>query len=264
MTFQILYVSELLLQHHESHAKEEKSHALSKAVKEKVCPKFKYTEADMLRALEEVKGGSSVKAAAAKFKVPRTTLLNKSKEKYQEERRMGPPTILSKEEEERIVQWMFTRAKAGFPVTKNNLLDGVSNFLKKIQRPNPFTQGVPGRSWFESFLKRHPNISVRMAQNLTSSRANVTKENLIHWSPEVQHYLQDNNLMEIFEDPSRVFNADEAALFLNPKGSKVLVPRGSKSVYKIVNPDEKECLTVLMNADGTIAPPLILLIREEK
>lgn len=173
---------------------------------------------------------------------------------------MGPPTILSKEEEERIVQWMFTRAKVGFPVTKNNLLDSVSNFLKKIQRPNPFTQGVPERSWFESFLKRHPNISVRMAQNLTSSRANVTKENLIHWSSEVQHYLQDNNLMEIFEEPSRVFNADEAAFFLNPKGSKVLVPRGFKSVYKIVNPDEKECLTVLMNgnADGTIAPPLIL------
>lgn len=67
MTFQILYVSELLLQHHESHAKEEKSHALFKAVKEKVCPKFKYTEADMLRALEEVKGGVISQSSSCKI-----------------------------------------------------------------------------------------------------------------------------------------------------------------------------------------------------
>lgn len=61
-------------------------------------------------------------------------------------------------------------------------------------------------------------------------------------------------------DPSRVYNADEAAFFLNPKGQKVLVPRGEKSVYSLVNTDEKENLTVLLtaNAAGMCPPPLIV------
>jgi hypothetical protein len=53
------------------------------------------------------------------------------------------------------------------------------------------------------------------------------------------------------KDPKRVFNADEAAFFLNPKGNKVLFSRGEKCVYSIVNNDEKECLTVMVCGEDT-------------
>ncbi|KAI5707883.1 hypothetical protein M8J77_011758 [Diaphorina citri] len=45
-----------------------------------------------------------------------------------------------------------------------------------------------------------------------------------------------------------------------PPKDKVLVPRGSKNVYSLINNDEKDCLTVLLNANGAgmIAPPLII------
>lgn len=57
-----------------------------------------------------------------------------------------------------------------------------------------------------------------------------------------------------------VLNADEPAFFFNPKGSRVLVKRGDKTVYQQVNFDEKEYLTVLKigNAAGHLAPPMVV------
>lgn len=40
----------------------------------------------------------------------------------------------------------------------------------------------------------------------------------------------------------------------------MLARRGEKTVYKIINSDEKECLTVLItgNASGDVCPPMII------
>lgn len=67
-------------------------------------------------------------------------------------------------------------------------------------------------------------------------------------------------MMEILEDPKRIFNCDESAFYLSPKDKQVLVRRGSKKVYCRVANDEKECLTVLVTigADGSTPPPLVL------
>ncbi|KAJ8946287.1 hypothetical protein NQ314_008912 [Rhamnusium bicolor] len=123
--------------------------------------------------------------------------------------------------------------------------------------------GRPGRHWYEAFLKRHPEVSQRMSQNLTSNRANVSEENIRLWFKEVETYLKDNKYLDIVSDPSRVFNTDETAFFLNPKGGKVLARRGEKAVYSRSG-DEKECLTTLItgNAAGDLTPPMIVFSYE--
>lgn len=160
---------------------------------------------------------------------------------------MGPESVLKKNKKAILVQWVFAMAKAGFPHSLQQLLDSVQHLLKELKRKTPFADGRPGRSWYSGFTTRNPNVSARIAQNLTQSRAAVSKERLLNWFDEVQSYLNNTNQLEILEDPSRIFNADEAAFFLNPKGNNVLVPSGSKNVYQIINNDEKECLTVLLN-----------------
>lgn len=57
---------------------------------------------------------------------------------------------------------------------------------------------------------------------------------------------------------TRVFNCDEAAFSLCPKGDQVLVRKGQESVYSIVNADEKECLTTLIT--GMFILVFILII----
>nr|CAI5857655.1 unnamed protein product [Callosobruchus analis] len=69
-----------------------------------------------------------------------------------------------------------------------------------------------------------------------------------------------NTVQIIFEDPSRVFNADETCFNLCPKTSTVLAPRDAKNVYGIEHASSKQNTTVLFtfSANGVVTPPLAL------
>lgn len=101
---------------------------------------------------------------------------------------MGPDTILTEREESDLVEWMFKLSKTGFPVTKEQLLDSVQLLVKSsdTKSEHNFTNDRPGRHWYEEFLKRHPEIAVRMSQNLTKSRSPVREADLRGWFNEVR------------------------------------------------------------------------------
>lgn len=225
-----------------------------------MAPRKDYTKEQILEAINAVTGGLPVATAAKQFGIPRTTLLSKTSGKIPVDCRMGPSTILTSQEETLLVQWILSLAKVHQPVTKEQLLDSVQLILLQQKRANPFTDGRPGRKWFESFLKRHPKITQRVSQNLTPSRENVTEEQIRQWFDEVKTYLESKQLTNILDDPTRVFNCDESAFFLQPKGGKVLAKRGASSVYTAGTNDDKENLTVLVtaNAAGDLGPPMIV------
>lgn len=219
-----------------------------------------YSQEDMEAALRDCDRGLPVATAAKKYKVPRITLLYKFRGKIPRKCTMGLKSYLSNEEEKILSEWIIQAARAGFPVGKDQLLDSVKQLMIELKRENPFHNNRPGKSWYKLFLKRNPDISARTPQNLTTSRASVTQEKIKGWFNEVQQYLESQHQQHILKNPERVFNADEAAFFLNPKGDKVLAKRGEKNVYQVVNADEKECLTVLLtaNAAGHVAPPMVI------
>lgn len=224
-----------------------------------MAPKKNYTPSDMAHALELIANGKPVAAVSRETGIPRTTLIYKSSGKSPAVCGMGPPTILTAQEETFLVQWIMLIQQRHFPITKTMLLDSVEKIIKKTKRQNPFKNNRPGDKWFKSFLRRHPELSSRVAQNLTPARENVTEKQIRHWFDEVREYLNSSNLFDITNEPKRVFNADESAFYLNPKGSKVLARKGDKNIYS-VGGDEKDNLTVLLtaNAAGQVAPPMIL------
>lgn len=67
-------------------------------------------------------------------------------------------------------------------------------------------------------------------------------------------------MMDIFDNPTRVYNCDETAMFLSPQEKSVLAKKGDKTVYSFTANDEKECLTTLFtaNAAGKLLPPMII------
>jgi len=126
-----------------------------------------------------------------------------------------------------------------------------------LDRKTPFANGQPGRHWYESFLRRHPEISIRVSQNLPKNRASVTEDILRNWFKEIEQHLVEKELLDI--DGTRIF-CDESAFYLCPKGERVLVRKGDKAVYNFTQNDEKKCLTVLFmtNATGALVPPMIV------
>lgn len=220
--------------------------------------KNSYTQKDINAALEQMKNGMPLRQATKMYNVPRSTLYGKWKNIYPVNCTKGPPTILSKEEELKLKEWIVYCCDRGFPISKKQLLDNVHSLVIELQRETPFTNNRPGRHWYESFCRRHLELCVRVAQNLTRTRASATESVLRNWFNEVQIYLQKHNLIDI--DSSRIFNCDESAFFLCPKADQVIARKGSKSVYKVIDGDEKENLTTLfiVNAKGQMAPPMIV------
>lgn len=219
-----------------------------------------YPKEAMEQAVQDVKQGVPVRTAAKRYGVPKTTLLYKSRGDLPVNCRKGPSTVLTAEEEDFLVKWISHVGNKGFPITKVQLLDSVEMIIRSTKRITSFTNSRPGRKWYDSFMKRHPVIAQRVAQNLTASRAAVNEEKIRGWFSEVSEYIDSEGLGDIWQDPKRVFNADETAFFLAPKGEKVLVRRGEKTVYNHISTDEKDNLTTLINvnAAGMFVPPMIV------
>jgi len=224
----------------------------------KICKEKNYSEECIDKALNAIKNGISLRKAAKTFGVPKSTLYVKKKNKCPVHANKGPATVLTKNEENLICEWIFECSSRGFPVTKDQLLNTVQKFVIDTKKEVPFRDGRPGRHWYESFKHRHPDLAERLAQNLTYSRASVTEEALRQWFEKVRKHLETLDLLNI--DPSRVFNCDETAFFFCPKPNQVIVKRGLKAVYKIINGNERQNLTVLfmVRGDGIVIPPMVI------
>ncbi|XP_030758772.1 uncharacterized protein LOC115884355 [Sitophilus oryzae] len=142
-----------------------------------------YSVEDLNKAVNAIRSGMPFKAASKLFKVPRSTLQDKVKGRTALEKKCGPETILTKEEENVLVAWLFRIAACGFPATKTMLLDSVQLLVKELNRPNNFTDNRPGRKWYELFLRRHQELAPRISQNLSSARNSLTEnQSVVHRS----------------------------------------------------------------------------------
>ncbi|KAK9753013.1 hypothetical protein QE152_g3812 [Popillia japonica] len=167
---------------------------------------------------------------------------------------------------------------------KETLIDTVPK-INKDSKQNIFKKQKPGKTWYYNFLKRNPEISLREGKSINKARTVnynflkrnpeislregksinkartvIIEESIKKWFSELNTYLEENNLLDILNDPDRVFNGDEAGFSLCPKSGKVLGPKGYKNLYSIKVGNEKENITVLIifNASGNIADPLVV------
>ncbi|XP_057338484.1 uncharacterized protein LOC130676348 [Microplitis mediator] len=184
----------------------------------------------MYQAMEAAGSSMTLSEAARIFGVPKSTLSLKSRCFTPIDCRKGPSTILSSEEE---------------------------NYLVRSKKKNPFKNNRPGKHWYNAFMKRHPSLTKRISQNLTTTRAAVTETDLRGWFSTVLDYLEKKNLLSI--DAKQVFNLDESAFMMVPKDNTVITKKGAKSVYQIVSASDKACITTLItaSASGEMAPPMI-------
>ena len=125
----------------------------------------------------------------------------------------------------------------GFPLTRGrvrqiafqyahyNSLKGFSENLK-----------VAGKKWVKGFLKRHPNITVKTAKNLSVTRAMGANPTVISkWLRE----LKANAKACGVSTPQQVWSGDETGVQTVQKERKVLAAKG-KMVYQQVSTDQGE------------------------
>lgn len=223
--------------------------------------RFKYTEEELINAVYTIKNkDKSLNQVNKDTGIPKSTLSNKVNNKVPILRKMGPNTILSLNEEDKIVKWILAKAKVGFPVHPENIKDSIQKVLKSFPRKNPFNDDRPGKKWLNSFLNRHQEIGKRHTEIISKARAAVTENSIRLWFDGVSSFLKEEGCSDILCDSRRIINCDETGIQLCPKTGKVLGPKKMNNFYEIAKNSEKENITVLCtySANGSVLPPMII------
>ncbi|GBP19509.1 hypothetical protein EVAR_102057_1 [Eumeta japonica] len=107
---------------------------------------------------------SKLSRLGTSLKVPRTTLRNKIRGNIPETTgRVGPESVLGRSIEDKLEEWLLGTSRMGFPINKDFLIHSVKRLVEAEGLKNPFTNNVPGRKWFDGFLKRHPRVGQKRA-----------------------------------------------------------------------------------------------------
>lgn len=219
-----------------------------------------YSEDDLQNALKAIqKENKGIREVSKMFNIPRSTLQFRLGPKFSKIQH-GPPTILTNEEENVLVKWILVSSAKGFPRRKENVLAAVKDILDRSPRANSLHDNTPGRGWYQRFLARHPEITIRTSEAVSAASSKVSEKDIRGWFSNIEQHLQREEIIHILEDPNRIFNGDETNFLLCPKSKNVLALKGQKNVYEVDNAVAKTNLTVMLSfsANGAIIPPMII------
>ena len=220
-----------------------------------------YMQESLETAVEEVSRGMSVRAAARMFSIPRTTLQDHVSGKSSKVG-AGAPTVLSYCEEQEIVLTCQVLSEMGFGVTRELIGVVISDYIRENSIATPFANGMPGKDWWQRFLKRWPTLTERKPQHLSTHRAQAANMETVHaFFDRLESSLEEDGLNTL--DPEvahRMWNCDETAFCTSSTSQKLLCKRGVRSLHEVGGGTGREHTTVHVccSASGQRLPPFVL------
>ena len=161
------------------------------------------------------------------------------------------------EEENELAERIKKFQRCGFPITMTKLrilayqyahVNGIEGFSDKKKRA--------GYKWAYGFLKRHPDLVLKKAKNLSSARAMCANPTVI-----AQWFREYKNVRDEFGITSgeQIWSGDETGVQTIPKEYLVIGEKGKKA-YQQVSGEKGETSTILtfVNALGRVCPPMII------
>lgn len=147
--------------------------------------------------------------------------------------------------------------KVFFPLRIEDIQDSVKHVLDASPRENPFNNNFPGKGWYAVFLKRHPNITLRISEGITAASLIVAEADIRKWFSSIQAYLTEKHLIDILEDPTRIYNGDETCVLLCPNNKKVH-QKGQKKCEVQHQPKNNITVMFTFSARRDITPPMVI------
>ena len=208
------------------------------------------------KAMEARKRGYSYRTAASMYAIPTTTLFDHMSGKVETGARPGPKPYLNAEEEEELASFLVQTAKIGYPHSRSQLLALVQQIVDCKGIKATVTNG-----WWERFVNRHPQLSLRTGVPLSLARAMATDQGVLgKYFDILEDCLVQNG---IFDKAAAIFNCDETGLPLNPACGKIISEKGSKNPSFVTGGDKSQ-VTVLActSAAGYALPPFVIFDRQ--
>ena len=111
----------------------------------------------------------SPKEAADRYGIPYSTLRDRVSGRVCFGSHSGPKRYLDDNEEAELVTFLSGAASIGYAHSKKEVITMVEAVLSSKGKANSVSSG-----WWESFIKRHPQLCIRKAEKVTYTRLKAT------------------------------------------------------------------------------------------
>jgi hypothetical protein len=218
-----------------------------------------YTSENLQEALHDiVENELSIRETARKYNIPLTTLNDFVNQRHTKP--VGPPTVLSKEEEEMIVKVIIWASECGWPFNRADLADIVKQYCNSVKIRVPWSAKTgPGVDFIRSFENRWKHrLSQRKPELMTLARSkNLNSHVIDHFFKLIEDLY---NKYGFHTKPHMIYNLDETGLNTDQGGKVCYFKKGMKDTPLLSPTNGKTFYTVLAcsSASGEIFPPFII------
>lgn len=216
-----------------------------------------WSEERMALAVDAVmKDGISVRRAAEEYDVPKSTLGDRISGRILPGAVSGPGKYLSDQEEDELVCFLLECASIGYPRSRQEVIAIVQRLCDRNG-----IQKVVSHGWWESFCRRHRNLTLRVTAPLSLSRAKATDVGVIN-----KYFdMLEATLLEydLHDKPCQLFNIDETGMPLDPKPLRLVCGVGTKNPVAVGAGNKAQISVVgCVSAAGYCIPPMIIYGRK--
>ena len=216
----------------------------------------------MTAALRDVEDGTKgLREAARTYNVPVETLRRRAVGLVSLECRSGPSTVLTREEEEALMNYCIKMSEMGFGLSREDVMRTAFTIAERSGRPHPFSDGMAGRGWMDGFMRRFPNLTLRSPHPLSFARAKAcTDEAIKSFFEKIGGLYARLNLLS---KPMQVYNSDETGISIVHKPGRVVTEMGKKKVWAVTSGERGKTHTVItcVSASGQAIPPMMIYPR---
>jgi hypothetical protein len=210
-------------------------------------------ENSIQNALQDLDSGqvTSLRAAAMKWGVPRSTLSDRRRGLNNRHIANQPRQRLTPDQEKFLADWIIEQDHQGFPPTHARVREMALRVLQINGDSNPL-----GTRWTESFIRRNPRIRSCIGQKIESKRIKCTQPEHLREFFQRQEKIRSNYSLL----PEDIWNMDEHGLQLGVcSNARVLAEEGKKHPY-MQTPENREWATIIeaVNAAGEKVRPAVI------
>nr|CAI5833928.1 unnamed protein product [Callosobruchus analis] len=125
--------------------------------------------------------------------------------------------------------------------------------------PSWIENKMAGEEWFRSFMKRNPELSVRVAQATSLSRATSFNRHNVNVFYDNLQIVMDHDHFE----PQDIYNVDETGVTTVQKPGRAVARRGTRQVGALTFGERGTLVTLAFaaNALGNPIPPMFVFPR---
>lgn len=201
-------------------------------------------------------GQMSQRRAAEEFGIPRSTLGDHVRGRVLPGAKSGNPKYLSDQEEVELSRFLLKCSSVGFPRSRKDVLAIVQRACNSKGREVNVTHG-----WWESYLKRHPELALRTAASVSAARAKASDPEVIStYFDMLEKCLVEYDLLD---KPAQIFNLDESGMPLEHLPPKAVCMKGTRNPLCITSGNKAHITVVAcVNAAGWCIPPMIIWDRK--